>query len=99
MTDSRNHNLLCGALALHNDLVRGDQLNDALDTWVEAPNQPLADILLQQQAIDDASHQLLENLVQRHLSVHGGTVENSLEALAIEVQFSDPLINLRQRAD
>ena len=99
MTDSRNHNLLCGALALHNDLVRGDQLNDALDTWVEGPDQPLTDILLQQQAIDDAAHQLLGSLVQRHLSVHGGTVENSLEALAIEVQFSDPLISLRQRAD
>ena len=99
MPDSRNHNLLCGALALHNDLVRGDQLNDALDTWVETPTQSLVDILLAQQAIDDTAHQLLGNLVQRHLSVHGGTAENSLEALAIEVRFSDPLISLRQRAD
>ena len=62
---------------------------------METPAQSLADILLQQRAIDDASHQLLGNLVQRHVSVHGGTVEESLEALAIEVQFSDPLINLR----
>ena len=99
MTDSRNHHLLCGALALHNDLVGGEQLNDALDTWVETPDQSLTDILLQQRAIDNDSHQLLENLVQRHLSVHGGTVEGSLEALAIEVQFSDPLISLRRRAD
>ena len=99
MTVSRNHNLLCGALALHNDLVRGDQLNDALDTWVETPDRVLADILLQQQALDDHSHQLLGNLVQQHLSVHGGTVHRSLAALDIQVEFSDPLISLRQRAD
>lgn len=76
-----DRNLLFGILALQMDFITRDQLVAAMNAWVLAKKQPLAQILLTQGALSTEVHKLLEALVAQHLKHHGGDVERSLAAV------------------
>jgi tRNA A-37 threonylcarbamoyl transferase component Bud32 len=79
--DDAPRDLLFGLLALQNGLVTRDQLAAAVAAWTGAPGRALADLLVEQGALDPAGRDLLLALADRHLRAHGGDPERSLAAL------------------
>jgi hypothetical protein len=79
--DDAPRDLLFGLLALQNGLVTRDQLVAAVGAWTGAPGRALADLLVEQGALDPAGRDLLRALADRHLKAHGGDPERSLAAL------------------
>jgi eukaryotic-like serine/threonine-protein kinase len=76
-----DRNLLFGILALQMDFISRDQLVAAMNTWVLAKSRPLGAILIEQQALGQTEHALLDALVEKHLERHGNDPEKSLAAL------------------
>src|SRR5262249_38552665 len=70
-------NLLFGVLALQNDFINREQLLAAFGNWVADKARPLARILVDHGALDEARRVLLEALVAEHLKQHGGETEAS----------------------
>jgi WD40 repeat protein/serine/threonine protein kinase/tetratricopeptide (TPR) repeat protein len=79
---SADRNLLFGILALQMDFVRKDALIAAMHAWVLAKHRPLGDILAEHGTLSPDHRQLLEALVQAHLSQHGNDAQKSLAALS-----------------
>ena len=75
--------LLFGLLALQNGMVNQSQLVAAFGAWTLAKDRPLAEVLVEQHALDVAHRALLEALVDAHLKLHGGDLEKSLAALNV----------------
>src|SRR6516164_6801924 len=75
-----DHNLLFGILAVQMNFVARDALIAAMHAWVLEKSKPLGRILVEQQALSPARHDLLEHLVDEHLAAHGGDAEKSLTA-------------------
>src|SRR6516164_9499360 len=75
-----DHNLLFGILAVQMNFVARDALIAAMHAWVLEKSKPLGRILVEQQALSLARHDLLEHLVDEHLAAHGGDAEKSLAA-------------------
>ena len=75
-------NLLFGVLALQNDFIDREQLLAAFSTWVTDKARPLARILEDRGALDEARRVLLEALVGEHLKRHGGETEASLASVS-----------------
>src|SRR5262249_10039607 len=77
-----DRNLLFGILAVQMDFVARDALIAAMHAWVLDKSKPLGRILVEQQTLSPARHDLLEHLVDEHLAAHGGDAEKSLAATA-----------------
>ena len=75
------HDLLFGLLALQNGMVNQSQLVAAFGAWTLAQDRPLAEVLVEQHALDVAHRGLLEALVAAHLKLHGDDPEKSLAAI------------------
>jgi WD40 repeat protein/tRNA A-37 threonylcarbamoyl transferase component Bud32 len=75
-----DRNLLFGILAVQMNFVARDALIAAMHAWVLERSKPLGRILVEQQALSLARHDLLEHLVDEHLAAHGGDAEKSLAA-------------------
>ncbi len=76
-----DRNLLFGILAVQMNFVGRDALIAAMHAWVLERSKPLGRILVEQQALSPARHDLLEQLVDEHLAAHGGDAEKSLAAV------------------
>lgn len=81
-TPSADCNLLFGIIALQMDFISRDQLVAAMNAWVLDKARPLGRILLDQSALDDDTHALLDALVCKHLARHGTDPVASLAALS-----------------
>src|SRR4051812_12428271 len=77
-----DRNLLFGVLALQMDFITRDQLVAAMNAWVLDKAKSLGQILLEQKALAAADRDLLEPLVNRHITQHGGDPQRSLAALS-----------------
>jgi WD40 repeat protein/serine/threonine protein kinase len=75
-----DRHLLFGILALQMNFVGRDALLAAMHAWVLERSKPLGRILVEQQGLSLARHDLLERLVDEHLAAHGGDAEKSLAA-------------------
>jgi WD40 repeat protein/serine/threonine protein kinase len=75
-------NLLFGILALQLDFVSRDALIAAMHAWILQKAKPLGRILVEQGALAEARHALLEALVKEHLKQHGDDARQSLAALS-----------------
>lgn len=73
--------MLYGLIALQNNFVSREELVAAVSAWLCDKSRPLDEILRQRGAIAEDEHQLVAALVRKHLSKHGGNVEQSLAAL------------------
>jgi hypothetical protein len=75
-----DRNLLFGILAAQMNFVARDALIAPMHAWVVEKSKPLGRILVEQQALSLARHDLLEHLVDDHLAAHSGDAEKSLVA-------------------
>jgi hypothetical protein len=79
---SADRNLLFGILALQMDFVSREALIRAMNAWVLDKHKPLGQILLNQGALREDTHALLEAMVHKHLELHGGDAQKSLAAVS-----------------
>ena len=77
------HDLLFGLLALQTGMVSRDQLVAAFGAWTGNPHRALAELLVEQRALDASGRELLRALADRQLMLHGGDPEKSLAALDV----------------
>jgi serine/threonine-protein kinase len=91
-----DRNLLFGILALQMDFVSRDALITAMNAWILAKDRPLGQVLVDQKALGQDEHALLDALVQKHLQRHGNDPEKSLAAVSSLGSVRD---DLRQIAD
>ena len=70
MSSHGDRNLLIGLLALQSNFITRDQLLDAFRRWVENKELGIGDILLQQNALDRQTHDLLLALAAKHIELH-----------------------------
>jgi hypothetical protein len=78
---SADRNLLFGILALQMDFISRDALIKSMHAWVLEKHKPLGQILREQGALREDVHPLLEAMVNKHLELHGGDAQKSLEAV------------------
>lgn len=76
-----DRNLLFGILALQLNFISKDALVAAMNAWVLDKDNPLGAILKSQGALPAEAHDLLSALVSKHVELHGGSAEQSLQAL------------------
>jgi serine/threonine-protein kinase len=81
--DDAPRDLLFGLLALQNGMISRDQLVLAFTAWTSAADRTLADLLVEQKALDPAGRDLLLALAERHLRAHGDDPARSLADLEV----------------
>lgn len=86
-----SRDLLFGLLALQNGMVSRAQLVTAFATWTASPGRALADLLVEQNALDPAGRDLLEALAERHLKAHDNDPARSLAALDVNPSTRESL--------
>jgi eukaryotic-like serine/threonine-protein kinase len=87
---SADRNLLFGVLALQLDFIHPDALITAMNSWALNKSTPLGDILCEQGALSKQRRDLLEALVQDHLTEHGDA-RSSLESMSMPIALRDGL--------
>src|SRR4051794_41875994 len=73
-------NLLFGLLALQNGLINQGQLVAAFQAWTLDKARALAEHLVDRGDLEADDRSVVEALVARHLTKHGGDLEKSLAA-------------------
>jgi eukaryotic-like serine/threonine-protein kinase len=76
-----DRDLLFGTLAFQTGLVDQNALESALRVRALDHAQTLAQILVDQGALDDEAKDLIEALASKHLGIHGGSLEKSLRSM------------------
>ena len=71
-------NLLFGMLGVQTGLIDQVALAAALDEWARAKNRALTEILMEHGVLDVESKALIEALAQKHVDLHGNTLEESV---------------------
>jgi serine/threonine-protein kinase len=89
-----SHGLLFGLFALQNGMIHQAALVAAFQAWALAKDQRMDQILLEQGVIDAGDCALLESLVERHVRMHGGELEQSLSAIDVGRSTRDSLVKL-----
>lgn len=87
---SSDRNLLLGILALQLNFVDRDELISSMNAWVIDKDKSLAKIFEERGALTFTRRQLLESLVNEHVTKHGD-VEKSLQQLS----SIDPLATIK----
>jgi hypothetical protein len=80
MNATTDHHLLFGLLALQNRIINQGQLVAAFQAWTLDKSRSLADHLEARGDLTGARTALLAGLVEIHLEMHGGNLEQSLAA-------------------
>ncbi len=92
MSNEGDRNLLFGILALQLDFVSREQLIAACSAWVKDKSHNLPAILVQQEVLDSALCDLVQELVTRHLQLHHDDPQESLAALDVSDSVREDLI-------
>ena len=86
-TVDRSH--LIAAFAVQMQFINQDQLHAALKVWRNDQSHTLDEILLEHAWLDHETRELLVAVVERHLQVHGGNVEQGLAALSDDTMVAE----------
>src|SRR4051812_38771113 len=70
MTTDSDRSLLFGLLALQNGLIDQADLIAAFQLWSKGRTRPLAQVLIDRGALNEADRTLLDALVSRHVEKH-----------------------------
>ncbi len=97
--DDAKRDLLFGLLALQTGMVSRDQLVAAFGAWTGGQSRVLADLLVEQGALDPAGRDLLRALADRQLELHGGDPERSLSALDVGLSTRESLAKIADPDD
>ncbi|QDT67024.1 protein kinase domain-containing protein [Calycomorphotria hydatis] len=73
-----DRNLLFGVLALQSDLIDSRQFVDACTLWASRKETPLAEILIEQHALDEEDREHVEYLLCRKLKKNNDNIQSSL---------------------
>ena len=87
-------NLLLGILALQMDFINQDQLVRGMNGWILEKRKSLAELLMEQGALDQETRHLLETMVRKHLALHGNDPGRSLGALRSGESLPAPLCQI-----
>jgi tRNA A-37 threonylcarbamoyl transferase component Bud32 len=93
--DDAKHDLLIGLLALQTGMVSRDQLVAAFGAWTGTRGRVLADLLVEQRALDSDGRELLRALADRQLQTHGGDAVKRLAALDIGLSTRESLAKIK----
>ncbi len=94
-TGAADRNLLFGILALQMDFITREALVSAMNAWVLRKEQPLGEILVEQNALPTDLLRMLDQLVERHLQQHGNNAGQSLAAISsVESSLKESLAAL-----
>jgi WD40 repeat protein/serine/threonine protein kinase len=95
MTSSTSdRNLLFGILALQMDFITRDGLIDAMQAWTLAKTQSLGEVLVDRELMPQSQRDVLEQLVDAHITQHGGDAQQSLQGLSSVGITADALQSL-----
>ena len=83
--------VLSGTLALQVGLIDQTALAASMRAWALDKEKSLAEILVDQGALDDEGRTLIEALASKHLGIHGGNLERSLAALTVGGSIGEAL--------
>jgi eukaryotic-like serine/threonine-protein kinase len=75
--------LLSGTLAFQIGLIDQVALESSLPVWADDQEKTLAQVLVDQGALDDEGKSLIEALAAKHLGAHGNDLEKSLNAMTV----------------
>ena len=89
-----SQDLLFGLLALHTGMIDQARLVTAFQAWTLARSRSMADILVEQGALDGDSRGLLKALARKHLQMHGGDPAKSLAAVRVDNATRDRLAGI-----
>src|SRR5262245_50235713 len=81
MSLAADRNLLFGVLALQMEFISRDALIAAMQAWINDKQKPLGEILREQGQLTPARLLILNQLVDEHVQVHRGDVQQSLAAV------------------
>ena len=70
-----------------NGLIPAHALPEALGSWLDDPQRPLRQVLIDRGDLDDSTAGLVDALASKHLEIHGGVAWRSLLALAQAIQL------------
>ena len=79
--DNAHRDLLCGLLAQQSGMITRDQLVAGFAVLDVGGGKTMADLLVEQGALNSSQRGLLDTLAAEHLAAHGGDPEKSLAAL------------------
>jgi hypothetical protein len=79
--DGAQRDMIVGLLALQNGLIDQDQLVSAFRSWTRNRSRAIAELLVEQGALDAEERALLEGLAETHQKRHAGDAGRSLAAL------------------
>jgi hypothetical protein len=82
-TRDPSRDLLFGLFALQYGLIDQDQLVSAFRAWTRDKARPMAEVMLDQGALEEDDRGLIDALVAKHLRKHGGSPEKSLAAISV----------------
>ncbi len=77
-----DRNVLFGVLALQMELITREGLIAALQAWTLQKSRPLGELLVELGHMSAEDRAALEPMVDRHVTKHGGSAEQSLAALS-----------------
>jgi serine/threonine-protein kinase len=86
--------LLFGLLALQAGLIDQSALVAAFHTWCRDGARPMAEILVDREALDPAEREVVSGLVAAHLRRHGGDRAESLAALQVDASAVEVLADV-----
>jgi serine/threonine-protein kinase len=78
---SSDRNLLLGIIALQMDFIDREGLIAAMHAWTLEKERPLGEILVERGDLDPSDREVLESLVDRHVTRHGGDPAESLASV------------------
>ena len=91
---SSDRNLLFGVLALQMDFVSRDGLIAAMQAWLSEKEKPLGEILRERGNLTPARLRMLNQLVNEHVELHQGDVQQSLAAVSASSWLKQQLKSL-----
>ena len=94
---STDRNLLFGILAVQTDFISESDLIAAMNAWLLDKQRPLDEYLVENGALDPATHSVIEALVDKHVEKHTGDTARSLEALHATASLQNNLAVFKDR--
>src|SRR5689334_836990 len=77
--DDASRDMLFGLLAVQNALINRTQLAAAMDVWARDTSQPIAQILVEQGALDERGVASLEQLLAEHPRMRPGKARRAAQ--------------------
>jgi serine/threonine-protein kinase len=93
-TSFSDRNLLFGIVAFQLDFVSRDELLKGMTAWAAEKSRSLGEILVEQEAMSKLDEQMLNQMVERHIQLHGDRPEASLATVSSVGSLIDDLQNV-----